>query len=182
MRGLGVSFEVRATDVDESLGGEVDHREAAELLALRKARAADSWLDAETATLTADSVVLLGGELLGKPVDLDEARATLARLCGATHEVRTGFCVSWQTTDGQVRRIHDTASTLVTLQSADAREIERYVAAQPPLDRAGSYGIQDWIGLAKATRLEGSYTNVMGLPTAEVYAALRRAELLTLRT
>ena len=174
---LGYGFSVRPTDVEEVLPEGLPPDEAAPFLARLKAEACLAWLDeAATCVLTADSVVVLDGEVLNKPTDAADARRMLARLCGRTQTVVTGVCLLRGTSarpsfEGQAIR------TEVTLAAATPDEIADYVARQPPLDKAGAYGIQDWIGLAKATRLEGSYTNVMGLPTAEVYAMLIAAGL-----
>jgi len=172
MRALGFEFEVRATDAEEVLPEGLAHEESAEYLALLKADAARLWLSPKHLTLTADSVVLLGDEWLGKPANQEEAAETLSKLCGNTHTVITGFCIQRLDGTGELIRISESVVTKVTLAEATKQEIEHYVTTQPPLDRAGSYGIQDWIGWAKVTRIEGSYSNVMGLPTAEVFKAL----------
>ena len=173
---LGLTFSVHPLDIDEIVPDGLPNAEAAEYLAKLKAAAADHLLHAgagqRATVLTADSVVLLGEELLGKPRDLDEARDVLRRLCGATHTVVTGFCLRWLDDAGTEGVMSESVRTEVTLAGATEAEIDYYVARQPPLDRAGSYGIQDWIGWAKLVRLEGSYSNVMGLPTARVYNAL----------
>ncbi len=172
MKALGFEFEVRATDAEEVLPKGLAHEDSAEYLANLKADAARAWLSPKQLTLTADSVVLLGEEWLGKPADAKEAIETLSKLCGHTHTVITGFCIQHLDESGALIRHSESVVTKVTLAKASLAEIERYVAMQPPLDRAGSYGIQDWIGWAKVVRIEGSYSNVMGLPTAEVYEAL----------
>lgn len=172
MQALGFEFEVRATDAEEVLPKGLPHEESAEYLAVLKADAALPWLSSSNLTLTADSVVLLGDEWLGKPVDAAEAIETLTKLCGNTHTVITGFCIQHLNEQGELIRLSESVVTKVTIAAASLAEIEHYVATQPPLDRAGSYGIQDWIGWAKVARIEGSYSNVMGLPTAEVYQAL----------
>lgn len=172
MRALGFQFEVRATDAAEVLPKGLPHVDSAEYLAVLKADAAKEWLSPKHLTLTADSVVLLGDEWLGKPADAAEAIETLTKLCGNTHTVITGFCIQHLNEQGELVRHRQSVVTKVSIEAATQAEIEHYVASQPPLDRAGSYGIQDWIGWAKVSRIEGSYSNVMGLPTAEVYRAL----------
>jgi len=172
MKALGFTFEVRATEAEEVLPKGLAHEDSAEYLAVLKADAARDWLSPEHLILTADSVVLLGQKWLGKPATPEEAIETLTYLCGNTHTVITGFCIQHLSKQGELIRHRESVITKVTLAAASRSEIEHYVATQPPLDRAGSYGIQDWIGWAKVTRIEGSYSNVMGLPTAEVYAAL----------
>jgi len=172
MKALGFDFEVRATDAEEVLPEDLPHEASAEYLANLKADAARPWLSPKHLSLTADSVVLLGEEWLGKPADATEAIETLTKLCGHTHTVITGFCIQHINEAGVYVRHSESVLTEVTLAEASKEEIEHYVATQPPRDRAGSYGIQDWIGWAKVVRIEGSYSNVMGLPTAEVYEAL----------
>ena len=172
LRGLGYDFDVKPTDVEEVLPKGLPPERAASYLAELKARVCEAWLTPQTVVITADSVVLHEGEVLNKPTDLDAARAMLERLCGSTHTVITGVCILSEAHGSAAFEVFE-VTTQVTLAMASATEIDYYLGIQPPLDKAGSYGIQDWIGLAKATRIEGSYTNVMGLPTAEVYRALR---------
>ena len=175
LRRLGIAtFAVRSTDVDEGFDRDADPMTIPTLLAERKCDAAQTWLEGATnLVLTADSVVVHDGEVLGKPAGRAEAHATLRRLCGSDHLVVTGFTLAWREATGALQRVTRSVATRVWLAEATEREIGYYVDRSPPLDRAGAYGIQDWIGLAKATRIEGSYTNVVGLPTSEVYAVLR---------
>ena len=175
LRQLGIAtFAVRSTDVDESFDPATDPTAVPALLAERKSVAAEAWLrGGANLALTADSVVVYDGAVLGKPADLAEARATLRRLCGAEHLVVTGFTLAWREASGALERVTRSVTTRVWLAGATEREIAHYLELSPPLDRAGAYGIQDWIGFAKATRIDGSYANVVGLPTAEVYAVLR---------
>ena len=170
---LGYDFEVRPTDVDESLAEGTDLRGAAEMLALRKNQHCDAWLAPGMVILCADSAVLLDDQFLGKPETSQAAQEMLQQICGRTQLVVTGVCLSWLDQSQNLHRNHFSVETEVTLAEASLEEIDAYILQQPPLDRAGSYGIQDWIGLAKAVRINGSYTNVMGLPTAEVYQALK---------
>ena len=172
LRELGFEFEVRATDADEVLPKGLPHEESAAYLANLKADAAAAWLEPNCLILTADSVVLLGDEWLGKPADRTEAISMLTKLCGQEHRVFTGVCLQHLDASGKAVRTTKSVLTKVTMAAASRDEIEHYIDRQPPYDRAGSYGIQDWIGWAKVTSIEGSYSNVMGLPTAEVYDAL----------
>lgn len=179
LRSLGLDgFLVAPTNVDETLPPDFDPAHAAETLARLKSEAADPHLSGASVTLTADSVVISRGRSLGKPHDLGEARAMLRELCGSTHTVMTGFALARAAAGGGVERRVECVTTQVTLATATEAEIAYYLKHSPPLDRAGGYGVQDWIGAAKATRLEGSYTNVVGLPTAEVFAALRDWDLI----
>ena len=165
-------FRIAPTDVDERLPPGLPALEAPAYLSRLKSEAADAHLDGEAVTLSADSLVVSEGRALGKPIDLAEAHAMLAYLCGREHTVVTGFTLARKGASGGVERKTEQVATQVTLAPASEAEIAHYVRNFPPLDRAGSYGIQDWIGTSKASRIEGSYTNVVGLPTAEVYASL----------
>ena len=173
LRALGIEgFEIVRTDADESIPPGTPAAQVPAVLAERKSQAAAHLLTPDSVVLTADSLVFLGEEIIGKPADLAEAREILRKLCGAEHRVVTAFTLARLGPEGRALITTRSVTTFVELAAADAAEIEYYVRTAPPLDRAGAYGVQDWIGLAKATRLTGSYTNVVGLPTAEVYAAL----------
>jgi septum formation protein len=156
----GIEVEVQPVDIDElRVDGEAADRMAARL-AREKAWAIED--DRELAVLAADTVVALSGVPLGKPEDEREASAMLRRLSGEEHEVVTGYCARFE---GQERT--GLVRTTVWFRSLTDDEIERYVATGEPLDKAGSYGIQGEGG-ALVDRVSGSYTNVVGLPLAEV--------------
>lgn len=165
LRRAGLAFEARPADVDESHAGLP--REATLAAARRKAeaaRAVDAW------TLGADTEVVVDGEALGKPADAAAARAMLARLSGRAHAVVTGVCVI--APDG--RAYEDAATTRVRFARLPPAAIEAYVASGEPLGKAGAYAIQ---GAAEAfvERIEGSWSNVVGLPLATAVALLARA-------
>ncbi len=164
----GFTFRVAVTHADEVLPADISVYEAAEYLARHKARAAADWVKQNEILLTADSVVIHEGRILDKPKSVEEAIQHLTELAGRQHEVMTGICLvhgsqSWS----------GSALTEVTLAPMSAREIEWYVGHAKPFDKAGGYGIQEWIGLCKVTQLVGSYPNVMGLPVHLVYQALQ---------
>ncbi|HXH81391.1 MAG TPA: Maf family protein [Candidatus Tectomicrobia bacterium] len=164
---LGVAFEVLPAAVDETLEpGPIPSAVAA--LALRKARVIASRT-ADALVLGADTVVVLDGEALGKPRDPDEARAMLRRLRGRVHEVVTGVAVVEAAT-GRAETV--AVVSRVRLAALSEADIEDYVRSGSPLDKAGAYAIQDRGG-ALVEALEGSYTNVVGLPLAETAALLR---------
>ena len=169
---LGFAFTVRPTDVEEVLPKGLPAREAAPYLAELKAAACRGWLTDGTVVLTADTTVLLGQEVINKPTDEDDARRMLRKLCGATQTVVTGVSLLYRK-EGQVTQDTFSVATDVTLAAATEEEIIAYVTAWQPLDKAGGYGVQDWLGWAKCTAISGSYSNVMGLPGAEVFEALR---------
>ena len=172
LRSLGFAFAVRPSHVEEVLPEGLRPRKAAPYLAELKAAACREWLAPRTVVLTADTTVLLGDEVINKPADLEEARRMLSRLSGATQTVVTGVSLLWNG-EAETRQRTFSVETDVTLATATGEEIAQYVDVWRPLDKAGGYGVQDWIGWAKCTAIRGSYSNVMGLPGAEVYAALR---------
>lgn len=118
--------------------------------------------------IAADTVVIIDGEVIGKPADLDEARAMLSRLSGRVHRVITGVTV--RTAE---RRVQFTAESTVEFSKLTREEIDYYVDRFRPLDKAGAYGIQEWIGAAAIVGISGSFYNVMGLPVQRLYQVLR---------
>ena len=163
---VGLAFTVRPTDADETWP-DLDLGPAAEAVALRKARA----LDAPGAlVLAADTVVALDGDVLGKPPTPEAARRTLRRLSGRTHRVATGLALRH---GGREATAH--AVTAVTFGDLSDAEIAAYVATGSPLDKAGAYGIQDDVGALLVERIDGDYTNVVGLPLRLFYVTLRDA-------
>lgn len=162
-----IEYEVALLDVDESYPADMPIAEVPEYLARIKARAAAPLFPNEI-VLAADCVVIHNDQILGKPQSAQDAIATITQLAGSRHSVVTGVCLK----QGQ-QEIAFSDSTLVELETMSLAEIEWYVSNYEPFDKAGSYGIQDWIGHCKVRRIEGSYNNVMGLPTHKVYQALR---------
>lgn len=168
---LGVPFAVRPSHADEVLPPGLAPAAAVEALALRKAVAVAT--DAPGAlTLGADTVVVLGAEVLEKPADDAEARAMLRRLAGRTHTVYTGLALVHPASERRATAHEATAVTFAPLSDA---EIAAYVATGSPLDKAGGYGIQDDLGALFVARIEGDYYNVVGLPLHRLYRTLRDA-------
>ena len=161
---LGLDPDVRPTDSDETWPGG-DPGAAVEVIALRKARGVRA---PGALVLGADTVVVLDGDVLGKPTGAADARAMLARLSGRTHTVYTGFAL---VRDG--RTLTDHRATRVTFADLSRAEIDAYVATGSPLDKAGAYGIQDDAGALLVASVEGDYLAVVGLPLQAVYGALR---------
>lgn len=167
LRSLGLDPRVRPVDLDETpLAGEAP---AAHVARLAEAKAAAAGAAEGAVVLAADTIVVLDGDLLGKPADRADAAATLRSLSGRTHEVATGVCVLAPA--GAATTVVRTAVTFRTLTDD---EIAWYVATGEPLDKAGSYGIQGAAG-AFVARIDGSPTNVVGLPLAETTTMLRAA-------
>ena len=167
---LGIDFEVRVIEgIDETYPKELSVEEVPQYIAREKARV--YIVDKDEVLLTADTVVVLGNEIMGKPHDEADAMRMLRQLSGKTHQVITGVCLT--TNDKQV-----TFADVTDVSFADLtdEEIKYYVDNFRPLDKAGAYGIQEWIGLAGVTGIKGSYFNVVGLPVHRVYAELKKLE------
>jgi septum formation protein len=168
LAGLDLAFEVRLLpDVDESYPDILQGADIPLYIATRKADAYRPLIADDELVITADTIVWLDNTVLGKPVDADDAVEMLRRLSGRTHQVFTGVCL---TTCQQGHRF--TARTDVTFATLTTDQIRSYVDRYAPLDKAGAYGIQEWIGYVGVERIEGSYFNVMGLPVQQLYRAL----------
>ncbi|MGI4739667.1 MAG: Maf family nucleotide pyrophosphatase [Janthinobacterium lividum] len=167
---LGLPYEIRLREVDESFPPHLRRAQVAEYLARHKAEAYRPDLAAEELLLTADTIVCLDEEVLNKPADAAEARAMLGRLQGRAHQVYTGVCLL--PGDGREPVVFSDETT-VHFQTLTPAEIAHYVTHYQPFDKAGAYGAQDWLGLVGIVRLEGSYFNVMGLPTHRVWPAVQ---------
>jgi septum formation protein len=166
LKGLDLTYEIRLIpDIDESFPKTLNGAEVPLFLAKRKAQA--YTLSKNEILLTADTVVLLDNKILNKPQDEQEARQMLASLSGMKHEVVTGVCLT--STEKQKAF---SCSSYVYFNTLSLEEIDYYVAHYKPLDKAGAYGIQEWIGFAAIERIEGSYFNIMGLPVHQVYTEL----------
>jgi len=171
LAGLGLPYEVRIIDgIDESYSANISVEEIPQYISQKKAQAyalADSEL-----LITADTIVCLDNEILGKPKDNAEAHLMLSKLSGRTHQVITGVTL---TTTEWTHTFSCTSN--VTFASLTKQEIDYYIQNYHPLDKAGAYGIQEWIGYIGVTRLEGSYFNVMGLPVQRLYTELKRLNI-----
>jgi septum formation protein len=163
----GFHFRVALTGFEERWPDHLAGREIAEFLALGKAGSWDEPLSGRQILIAADTVVWCRGTLLGKPVDDREAMSFLRQLSGCRHEVITAICLRDIT-----RTKVFSVTTGVTFRELNDHEIEYYVTNYRPHDKAGAYGIQEWIGLRGITAIEGSYYNVMGMPVSEFYTQL----------
>jgi septum formation protein len=170
LAGLGYDFEVRVIDgIDESYPHSLPADKVPQYIADRKAEAYTVGND--EILITADTVVIVDDDVLGKPLDADDARRMLHVLSGKTHHVVTGVCIR---TADQHRNF--AVRTNVTFKKLSDDEIDHYIAHYRPFDKAGAYGIQEWIGYIGVTGIEGSYFNVMGLPVQRIYEELRTIE------
>lgn len=167
LEAMGLSFEVRTQDADETYPNYLKRSEITNYICTLKASGLVQHLKPGSVLLTADTIVWQDGEVLGKPANPREAIATLQRLSGAWHEVITSVCFT--STESKLVR-H--AVTRVRFANLTPQMIEAYLRLGHPLDKAGAYGIQEWIGLVGVEAIEGSYTNVVGLPTRLVYEML----------
>ncbi len=168
LAGLDIPFEVRVIKgIDESFPNDLPTDEIAEFVSKKKAAA--YAVAEDEIVITADTIVVLDGEVLGKPRDLDDAVAMLRRLSGRTHRVITGV-----TLKNQVKQTSFSVVSEVTFKSLSDDEISYYVHRYQPLDKAGAYGIQEWIGYVGVTSLSGSYFNVVGFPVQRIYEVLRK--------
>jgi len=169
LRGMGVDFEILTKETDESFPPEMPLDEVPEYLSLQKSLAfTDDELPADFLLITSDTVVICEGEILGKPKDREDAERMLQLLSGKTHHVVTGVTVrSAEKTESFAVRSN------VTFAQLDDEEIDYYIEHCKPFDKAGAYGIQEWIGYVGISGLEGSFYNVMGLPTRKLYQCLK---------
>ena len=167
--GLGIDYEVRVlSDIDESYPDTLSVMDIAEYIAAKKAEAYRAMMTEHDLLITADTVVICGDEVMGKPVNEADACRMLRQLSGRVHHVTTGVCI---TSRQQQRRFRVT--TEVTFKQLSEDEINYYVTKYKPFDKAGAYGIQEWIGFIGCTGLNGSYYNVMGLPVQRIYQELQ---------
>ena len=163
--GLGIDYEVRVlSDIDESYPATLSVADIAEFIAAKKADAYRATMADNELIITADTVVICGDEVMGKPTDEADACRMLRQLSGRVHHVTTGVCL---TTSQQQRRF--SVTTEVTFKQLSDEEINYYVTRYRPFDKAGAYGIQEWIGYIGCSGLNGSYYNVMGLPVQRIY-------------
>jgi len=168
LRLMDVDFRIVLKDVDESYPDNLSPEEIAVYIAEKKARAFDEDVNDEI-VLTADTIVAIDGMILGKPEDADQAAEMLGMLSGKVHRVVTGVCLLYK---HKYNLFHDVSE--VFFRKLTEEEIRFYVDKYQPLDKAGAYGIQEWIGLIGIERINGSYTNVVGLPTEKLYQQLKR--------
>ena len=170
LAGLGLDFEVRVLpDIDESHPDELREGDIPLYISRAKAAAYLPTLAADELLITADTIVWLDGQLLEKPHDEADARRMLRLLSGKTHQVFTGVCLT--TTEKQVAFSCRTDVTFCTLTDD---EIQHYVGHYKPMDKAGAYGVQEWIGYVGVERIEGSFFNVVGLPVQRLYQTLKQ--------
>ena len=169
LAGLNIPFEVRLIDgIDETYPPELPINEVPLYISQKKAAAYKANISPHTIVLTADTVVVCNEQILGKPIDEADARRMLQMLSGKTHRVITGVTLL---VEGNSKSF--SVATDVTFKPLSAAEIDYYIRIFKPFDKAGAYGIQEWIGYIGVTAINGSYFNVMGLPVQRIYEELR---------
>lgn len=169
LNGLDITFRIESNDVDENYPENLTGVEIPMYLAQKKSSA--YTLDENTLLITADTIVWLDGTVYGKPTDRKDARNMLRTLSGKMHQVITGVCIK----SSVKSTVFQATSDVYFAQFTDA-EIEYYLDHYAPYDKAGSYGVQEWIGYIGVEHIEGSYFNVMGLPIQRLYNELKNWE------
>lgn len=170
LSGLGIDYVIKTLpDIDEYYPEELQREEIPLYISREKAAAYLPQIKEDQLIITADTIVWLEGKVLGKPVSEEDARRMLYCLSGKKHQVITGVCISTKEFQKSFTSITD-----VTFDRLTEEEIEYYVSHYHPLDKAGAYGIQEWIGFIGVQEISGSYFNVMGLPIQKLYQELSK--------
>lgn len=167
LREAGFDFTVQTFDVDESFPADMPVAEVAPWLAEKKAEAARHLIKGQEIIISADSVVIVDDTIFNKPADYDEAFQMISTLSGRQHTVITGVCLL-----AAEKKSVFAGTSHVWFHPLTEAEIDYYIRTCQPFDKAGSYGVQEWIGLCKISRINGTYANVMGLPVDLVYREL----------
>ena len=165
---LGLIFSIQTSEKEETFSNSLEKGEIAEFLAKQKSKFLSENLQQNDLLITADTIVSFKNELLNKPKNKEEVFKTLNKLSENTHKVITGVCLK-----SKNKEIVFSVTTVVTFKELKEKEIHYYIKKFNPYDKAGAYGIQDWIGKIGIININGSYTNVVGLPIAELYQHLK---------
>ncbi len=168
LAGLGIKFEVAVREYDESYPENIGGEEIARHVAHEKALLFKDEISDNDIVIAADTIVWCNNKVLGKPTDYEDALRILKEISGRTHEVITGVSIL-----SLMKETLFSVSTKVTFEELSDEEISFYVKKYKPFDKAGAYGIQEWIGIAACSNIEGSYFNVMGLPVQKLYKELQ---------
>jgi septum formation protein len=170
LKGLGIDFEIVSIEADESYPEHLVREEITEFISKTKSEAFRE-LDTDEVLITADTLVWLNNDILGKPKDAEDAFDMIQKLSDSTHEVFTSVTIK------SIRNnITFSDTTQVSFAPIDEDETRYYIENFKPFDKAGAYGIQDWLGFAKIQRIQGCYYNVMGLPLPKLYEVLSSNE------
>ncbi len=169
LKEIGLDFSVYPSNIDENFNKEMKLENIGVFLAEKKANAIKNELKENDILITADTTVIHNKELLSKPEKILQAKEMLNKLSGKSHKVITGVCLL-----SKNKKCTFSCETIVTFNNLEIKEIEFYINKFKPFDKAGSYGIQEWIGLIGIEKIEGSYTNVVGLPASMLYTKLKK--------
>jgi septum formation protein len=168
LAGLDIPFTIRLIESDEEYPDTIALKDVARYLAHKKSEAYMATLDENEIIITCDTTVLKGDVLLNKPHDKQEAKRMLQTLSDSKHEVITGVCIR-----SKEKEICFESISTVIFNKLDESEIDYYINKYNPMDKAGSYGIQEWIGFIAIEKIEGSYYNIMGMPVHRIYEELK---------
>lgn len=168
LKELGLEYQVRILDIEESYPDDLAVDKIAEYLAIKKGKAYQANMEQDELIITADTTVVMGEMVLNKPANAEEAYQMLRYLSGKTHQVITGVCLTSSEQQQSFREV-----TKVTFRALEEEEIHYYVNHYHPFDKAGAYAIQEWIGMVGIVHLDGSYFNVVGLPVEKLYSRLK---------
>ena len=168
LKNLIEKFNIMPSNINETYPKNLKKNDIAKFLAVKKASLLLNKINSEDLLITADTIVKLKDEILNKPKDNNEAMNMLLKLSNTEHEVITGVCICTK----EIQKSFS-VKTLVNFRCLETEEIDFYIKNYNALDKAGGYGIQDWIGKIGITNIKGSYTNVMGLPLSELYQNLK---------
>jgi septum formation protein len=169
MAGLGLPFIVKTQEVEENFPASMAPFEVASYIAQKKAKSFRQNLEVKDLLITADTVVIIKDEILNKPNNKEEAMGMLQKLSGKIHQVVTGVCMMDVT-----KTVNFEDLTEVHFKEMEERELKEYVEKFQPYDKAGAYGVQEWIGYVAVYKMVGSFYNVMGLPVHRIYEELKK--------
>ncbi len=170
LRGIDIDFEIKVLpDIDESYPSDLPLEEVAEFVAQKKASSYTDNLKDDELLITADTIVILDKTIYGKPSNKEKAKEMLCALSGQTHRVISGVCLASTKKQTSFSVVSEVEFTQLTIE-----EIEYYIERYAPFDKAGSYGVQEWIGYIGVKHINGSYFNIMGLPIQRLYKEIGR--------
>jgi len=168
LKEAGIKYQLRVIETDETFPADLKVEQVAEFIAKAKADAHNNMISPDEIVITADTVVAMDGKIYGKPTSKEDAINMLCTFSDKTHQVFTGVCIKSST-----KSTSFTCKSDVTFAPISNEEAEFYFDLDNPMDKAGSYGIQDWIGRTKVVNIQGSYTNIMGLPVPQLISELK---------
>jgi septum formation protein len=169
LKDIGIDFKIRASNIDETIPKGIKNKNVPIFLAKEKANFLAKELNENEILITADTIVLMNDKIITKPLNKNEAKNILQKISNNKHEVITGVCITSNSNQHAF-----SSKTEVFFNKISDYEIEYYLEKFKPYDKAGSYGIQEWLGIISVRKIIGSYTNVVGLPSSELYQELNK--------